>query len=92
MFSALRQQKSARYALIAAKMADAGAMRSRMALALIRPAGVEITFGLARHDGTVDLKAAGLRDHFVEAEGFVQHFRVRQKAFATIRSSPPLLR
>lgn len=44
MFSALRQQKSARYALIAAKMADAGAMRSRMALALIRPAGVAITF------------------------------------------------
>ena len=44
MFSALRQQKSARDALIAAKMADAGAMRSRMALALIRPAGVEITF------------------------------------------------
>ncbi len=38
MFSALRQQKSARDALIAAKMADADAMRSRMVLALIRPA------------------------------------------------------
>ena len=38
-----------------------------------------LLFGLARHDGTVDLKAAGLRDHFVEAEGFVQHFRVRQE-------------
>lgn len=38
MFSALRQQKSARDTLIAAKMADEGAMRSRMVLALIRPA------------------------------------------------------
>lgn len=44
MFSALRQQKSARYALIDAKMADEYVMCSRMALALIRPAGMEITF------------------------------------------------
>ncbi len=44
MFSALRQQKSARDTLIAGKMADGGAMWSRMALALIRPTGLEIIF------------------------------------------------
>ena len=65
----------------------------RMALALIRPALYgELFLCLTRHHGAVDLKAARLGDHFVEAEGFVQHFRIRRKAFATMRSSPPLLR
>lgn len=73
-------------------MADGRAVYSRMALSLIRPTGEAITFGLTRHYGAVDLKAAGLGDNFVEAKSFIQHFRVRQKAFATIRSSPPLLR
>ena len=44
MFSALRQQKSARDALIDAKMADGRAVYSRMALSLIRPTGEAITF------------------------------------------------
>lgn len=39
MFSALRQQKSARDALIDAKMADRRVVYSRMALSLIRPGG-----------------------------------------------------
>lgn len=37
MFSALRQQKSARDALIDGKMADGRALYSRMALSRIRP-------------------------------------------------------
>ena len=44
MFSALRQQKSARDALIDAKMADGRTVYSRMALSLIRPTGEAITF------------------------------------------------
>ncbi len=44
MFSALRQQKSARDALIDGKMADGRALYSRMALSRIRPTGEAITF------------------------------------------------
>lgn len=44
MFSALRQQKSARDALIDGKMADGRALYSRMALSRIRPGGEAITF------------------------------------------------
>ncbi len=83
MFSALRQQKIAHVVLIAAKMGDGSVSHRR--------AG-ELLFRLARHHGAIHLKAACLGDHFVEAEGFIQHFRIRRKAFATIRSSPPLLR
>lgn len=43
MFSALRQLKSEHDALIAAKMAYGCARRSRMALARIRPEGLQIT-------------------------------------------------
>lgn len=39
----------------------------------------EITFGLTRHHGAIHLKTAGLGDHFVEAKGFIQHFRIRQE-------------
>ena len=48
MFSALRQQKSARDALIDAKMADGRAVYSRMALSLIRPTRIFITNHLNR--------------------------------------------
>ncbi len=44
MFSALRQQKSARDAVIDAKMDDGNATLSRMAHSRIRPTGLTITF------------------------------------------------
>lgn len=78
MFSALRQLKSAHLLLIAAKMAGTETPACRMALALIRPAlHGELFLRLTRHDGAVDFEATSLGDHFMEAKGFVQHFRVR---------------
>ena len=70
MFSALRQQKIAHVVLIAAKMGD-GSVGHRRTGGLL--------FRLARHHGAIDLKAARLGDHFVEAKGFIQHFRVREE-------------
>ena len=51
-----------------------------------------LLFSLTRHHGTVDLKTARLRDNFMEAEGFIQHFRVRQKRVGDDSQFTPLFR
>ena len=70
MFSALRQQKIAHVVLIAAKMGDGSVSHRR--------AG-ELLFRLARHHGAIDLKAARLGNHFMEAEDLIQHIRIGQE-------------
>ncbi len=49
-------------------------------------------FRLTGHDGTVNLKATGLGNHFMEAEDFIQHIRIRQEGVGDNTQLPPLFR
>lgn len=92
MFSALRQQKNAHAVLIAAKwpMVAPGLPDSGYAYPTCQIRGLLLS--LTRHHGAVNLKATRLGDDFMEAKGFIQHFRVRQEGVSHNTQFTPLFR